>query len=62
MNKTKQVRREKLYCFVAELDGDDDGISPTRSLRDPATQDTDELEIQQVSEPERVCIVVAFPA
>ena len=60
-NKTKL--RRKLFCFVAELDGD--CISPTRSLRDTlrytlrdtlrdtTTQDTDEPEIQPVSEPEK---------
>ena len=42
---------EKLFCFVAELDGD--CISPTRSLRDTTTQDIDEPEIQPVSEPEK---------
>ena len=58
VNKTKLSRR-KLFCFVAELDGD--CISPTRSLhgilhgilRDTTTQDTDEPEIQPVSEPEK---------
>ena len=34
----------------------------SRSLRVSATQDTDKPEIQPVSEPERVCIVVSFPA
>ena len=43
---------ENLSCFVAELDGDD-CTSPTRSLRDTTTQDTDEPEIQHVSEPEK---------
>ena len=48
-NKTRL--RGKLFSLVAELDGD--CISPTRSLRDTTTQDTDEPEIQPVSEPEK---------
>ena len=40
-----------MFGFVAELDGD--CISPTRSLRDTTTQDTDEPEIQHVGEPDK---------
>ena len=54
-----RANKTKLFCFVAELDGDD-CTSPTRSLRDTTTQDTDEPEIQHVSEPEKSAQLCPF--
>ena len=47
-----------MFCFVAELDGDRE--SPTRSHRDTTTQDTDEPEIQPVSESEKSAQLCPF--
>ena len=51
IKQNEEVVGELCFGFVAELD--DDCVSPIRSLRDTTTQDTDEPEIQPVSEPQK---------
>ena len=54
MVEIKQNNFIELFLWSSGAIDDADFVSPTYSLRDPTTQDTDKSEIQHVSEHESV--------